>query len=112
MYVSGHPLERFRAIIEKKDINIKKALETVKDGEAVVLAGMINEIRLIQTKKNDTMAFVTIADFSGSSEAVVFPRVYTEFKSLITTDRCLAIKATVNSRNGERSFIIERLKGL
>ena len=112
LYVSGHPLERFRAVIEKKDINIKKALETVKDGEAVVLAGMINEIRLIQTKKNDTMAFVTIADFSGSSEAVVFPRVYTEFKSLITTDRCLAIKATVNSRNGERSFIIERLKGL
>ena len=112
LYVSGHPLERYRETITKTGVNIKLALETGKEGANVVFAGMINEIRLIQTKKNETMAFITIADFSGESEAVVFPRVYTEFKPLITTDVCLAIKATINSRNGEKGFIIERLKKL
>ena len=112
LYVSGHPLERYRAIIEKKDINIKKAKESVKDGESAVLAVIINAVRTIQTKNNETMAFVTVSDFSGSSDAVVFPRTYREFKDLINPDICLAVKATVNTRNGEKSFILERMKRL
>jgi DNA polymerase-3 subunit alpha len=110
LYVSGHPLERFRDVIEKKDMNVKKALETVKDGASVILAVIINEVRLVQTKNNEAMAFIEIGDFSGSAEAVVFPKVYREFKAMIEPDKCLAIKATVNTRNGERSFAIERAK--
>jgi DNA polymerase-3 subunit alpha len=112
LYVSGHPLEKFRSSIEKKDMNIKKALDSAKEGSAVVFAAIINEVRLVQTKNNETMAFITVADFSGSAEAVVFPRNYREQRELITVDRCLAIKATVNTRNNEKGFIIERVKGL
>ena len=112
LYISGHPLEKYRDVITKKDIDIKKALATKKDGESVVLAIIINEVRTIQTKNNETMAFVTIADFSGTADSVVFPRTYREFRELIAPDRCLAIKATVNTRNGEKSFVIDRVKGL
>ncbi len=112
LYISGHPLDRYRDIITKKDMNIKKALAEIKDGASVIVAGIINEVRLVQTKNNETMAFITVADFSGSSEAVVFPRAYKEYKALILQDKCLAMKATVNTRNGEKSFVIERVKGL
>jgi len=112
LYVSGHPLEKYRTMIEKKDMNIKKALETAKEGSSIVFAGIINEVRLVQTKNNETMAFITIADFSGSAEAVVFPRNYREQKDLIVPDKCLAMKVTVNTRNNEKGFIIERVKGL
>jgi DNA polymerase-3 subunit alpha len=112
LYVSGHPLEKYRDVITKKDIDIKRALEKFKDGESVVLAVIINEVRLIQTKKNETMAFITVSDFSGSSDAVVFPRTYKEHRALIDIDKCLAIKATINTRNGEKGFVIERVKGL
>ena len=77
-----------------------------------MLAVIINAVRTIQTKNNETMAFVTVSDFSGSSDAVVFPRTYREFKDLINPDICLAVKATVNTRNGEKSFILERMKRL
>jgi len=112
LYVSGHPLERYRAVIEKKEMNIKKALETGKEGQSVIFAGIINEVRLVQTKNNETMAFITIADFSGESEAVVFPRNYREQKNLIVGDKCLAFKATINTRNNEKGFVIERVKEL
>jgi DNA polymerase-3 subunit alpha len=112
LYVSGHPLEKFRAVIEKKEMNIKKALETCKDDQVVIFAGIINEVRLVQTKNNETMAFIEIADFSGNAEAVVFPRTYKENKDLIVADKCLAIKAKVNTRNNEKGFVIERVKGL
>lgn len=112
LYISGHPLEKYRAVIEKKDMNIKKALESAKDGSSVIIAGIVNEVRVVQTKNNEQMAFITIADFSGSSEAVVFPRTYKEFKNQIAADKCLAMKATVNTRNGEKGFAIERVKEL
>ncbi|MCL5782188.1 MAG: DNA polymerase III subunit alpha [Patescibacteria group bacterium] len=112
LYISGHPLDRYRSIIEKRDTDIKRTLEGMKDGESAILGIIINEVRLIQTKNNETMAFVTIADFSGEAEAVAFPRVYREFKSLIQVDQCLAVKVTVNTRNGEKSFILERMKAL
>ena len=112
LYVSGHPLDRFKDAILKKDTNIKKSLETLKDGAPTIIAAMINEVRLVQTKNNETMAFITLADFSGSAEAVIFPRIYRDFRGLIMPDKCVAVKATVNSRNGEKGFVIERMKEL
>ena len=112
LYISGHPLERFQSMITKSATNIKIILETAKEDAEVKFVAMIGEVRVIQTKKNDTMAFITVTDFSGASEAVVFPRVYNEFKSIIVPDTCLIVKAKVNSRNGEKGFIIETMKGL
>lgn len=112
LYLSGHPLDRYRDIIAKRDVDIKKAKETVKDGSSVIIAGIINEVRTFQTKKNETMAFLTISDFSGSADAVVFPKAYREYRSLLLPDKCLAVKATLNTRNGEKSFAIERAKEL
>ena len=112
LYISGHPLEKYREVIEKKDIDIKKALENKKEGDSVILGVIVNEVRTIQTKNNETMAFVTIVDFSGEADAVVFPRAYKEFRELIAPDKCLAVKATVNERNGEKGFVIERMKAL
>jgi DNA polymerase-3 subunit alpha len=111
LYISGHPLDKYRDIIMKKDIDIKKALSQ-KEGTSSVLAVIINEVRTIQTKNNETMAFVSISDFSGSSDAVIFPRIYKEFRELIQQDSCIAIKATLNERNGEKSFVIDRMKRL
>jgi len=112
LFVSGHPLEKYREVIIKKDIDIKRAIQNMKDGESVVLAVIVNEVRLIQTKNNETMAFVTISDFSDTAEAVVFPRTYRDYRALIDIDKCLAIKATINSRNGDKGFVIERMKAL
>jgi DNA polymerase-3 subunit alpha len=111
LYISGHPLERYREAITKKNMDINKAKEG-KEGASVVLAVIVTAVRPIQTKKNETMAFLTISDFSGSADAVVFPRTFSEFRDLFVPDACLAIKATMNIRNGEKSFVIERAKRL
>ena len=58
------------------------------------------------------MAFVTIADFSGSAELVVFPRTYKECATLLQIDKCLAVKAKISTRNDEKGFILDGAKGL
>ena len=93
-------------------MDIKKARENKKEGDSVVLAVIVNAARTVQTKNNETMVFLTISDFSGTADMVAFPRTYREFREMLVPDACLAIKATVNSRNGEKGFVLERAKRL
>ncbi|MDR3558274.1 MAG: OB-fold nucleic acid binding domain-containing protein, partial [Candidatus Pacebacteria bacterium] len=111
LYISGHPLEQFRTVMEKRDMNIEKA-KTLADGKEIVVAGIIEELRPVVTKKGDPMMFLRLADFTGSIECVVFPRVLFEFRSSIVLDRCLAVKGKISERNGEKSMIIDKVKGL
>ncbi len=112
LYISGHPLDRYREVILKRDIDIKKAKETLKDGEIATIACIIEEVKPISTKKGDSMAFIRLADFSGTIEAVVFPRILQEFRTAFTVDRCLAVKGKISDRNGEKTIIVERVKVL
>ncbi len=117
LYISGHPLDKYRSVLDKQEINIKR----IKDDTAAVKAeidggkpigGIIEEVREIMTKNNEPMAFIKIADFTGSIEAVVFPKIYAQFKAAIVADKCIAAICKVSERNGEVSLIIERLKVL
>lgn len=111
LYVSGHPLEEFRDKLLAKNINIKK-LEEFREGAEVVIGGMIEEIRDVLTKNNERMVFMKLADFSGSIEVAIFPRVLTEFRQFIQDNSCIAIKGRVSKRKGETSFIAEKIKDL
>ncbi|MES3031070.1 MAG: DNA polymerase III subunit alpha [Patescibacteria group bacterium] len=112
LYVSGHPLDRYREVILKRDMDIKKAKETLKDGAEVTIACIVEEVKPLTTKKGDAMAFVKVTDFSGTLETVVFPRVLAEFRSAFTPDKCLALKGKISERNGEKSMIVDRVQTL
>ena len=111
LYISGHPLEQYRAVIEKRDMNIEKS-KTLADGKEVIVAGIIEELRPVNTKKGDPMMFLRMADFTGSIECVVFPRVLFEYRNSIAVDKCVAIKGKISERNGEKSLIIDKVKEL
>ncbi len=111
LYITGHPLDPYRNKFEQNHNTIKKAKEA-RDGAIVVVGGLIESVRPINTKKGDAMAFVKITDFTGSIEVVAFPRVLAEFKSLIVPEQCLALRGRLSIRNGEPSIILEGVKAL
>ncbi|MGB8815745.1 MAG: DNA polymerase III subunit alpha [Minisyncoccia bacterium] len=117
LYVSGHPLDKYKTILDKQQINIKKIKEETESVKKIInggkpIGGIIEEVREIMTKNNDPMAFIKIADFTGSIEAVVFPKTYLQYKNAIIVDKCIASVCKISERNGEVSLIIERLKVL
>jgi len=116
LYISGHPLDKYKAMLDKRPINIvtikAKAMKEFEDThkvkeEMVVVGALIEEVRVIMTKKNEAMAFVRIADLTGTMETVVFPRTYAQFRAVIVPDKCVAMKAKVSERNGEISLMAE-----
>ncbi len=110
LYISGHPLDRIREKMEKVGINIKKIKLEYGNGRDVTLAGIIEAVRPVTTKKNDRMAFIKIADYTDSIEVVVFPKSYTLHQELLTPDKIIALTGKITVRNDEKSIVLENVK--
>lgn len=111
LYISGHPLDTFKIKLENHETSIKK-LDEMKADEPCVIAGLITNIREVTTKKGERMTFIGLEDLTGETDVVVFPKVFEEFKQFIIPENCIAIKGKVSKRNGETSFIADKIKSL
>ncbi|MES2059821.1 MAG: DNA polymerase III subunit alpha [Patescibacteria group bacterium] len=112
LYITGHPLDKFREKMEAKGISIENVKANSKEGQSQMIIGVVETIREIRTKKGDAMAFVKIADFSGNMEAVFFPKIYTDVKNLLSGNKCLAIEGDMSMRNDTPSLLATKVREL
>ncbi len=110
LYISGHPLDSYREKLEGKDMNIKKIKDTAKEKAPVVVAGIIDEVRSVVTKKGDKMIFLKLSDLTDSIEAVAFPKVFEEFQDILISESCIVVRGTFSTRNGGKSILIDKVK--
>lgn len=112
LYISGHPLDQHREKFEKSGINIKQIAESGYEGRDTVIAGIIEDHRVVITKKNEHMAFIKVSDFHGSIEVVLFPRTLAEAKDLVGADKLVVIKGKFSRRNDTPSVVADKVKAL
>lgn len=109
LFVSGHPLDRYRAVLEKQKVNIAQ-VKTFKNRAPVVAGGMIEEAKKVLTKNNEPMLFLKLTDFTDTIEAVVFPRLLSANGGKFAVDGCVAVKGTISMRGGTPSIICEDVR--
>ncbi len=112
LYISGHPLDKYREKIEGKGFSVKDVVDRGREGLPVTISGIIESIREVMTKKNERMLFVRFADLTGTIEVVVFPKTLEEYKDFFTQDACIALFGKISKRNGDISIIAEKAKSL
>ena len=111
LYVTGHPLEKFADRLSNAKLTIAQLKSMDRPPTETALAGIIEDCKEIYTKaKNEKMAFLRIADLSGSMECVVFPKTYEELQKFCKIDTLVMIKGKVSDRNGDRSILIDKMK--
>lgn len=111
VYVTGHPLDPFRDRFEKSKHNIRMVLENeIKDEQKIIIGGIIESIKEITTKKGKHMAFITLTDFTGTIEGVIFPKTYESNKETLVIDTVVAVQATVSDRDGQKTIILNGIK--
>ncbi|PIR91471.1 DNA polymerase III subunit alpha [bacterium (Candidatus Gribaldobacteria) CG_4_9_14_3_um_filter_36_15] len=74
LYISSHPLERFKNILSRKTLPLKN-LKTGNFPYKIRVGGIISSIKKILTKKGQSMLFVKLEDLTGKVEIVVFPSI-------------------------------------
>lgn len=112
IYVGGHPLDAYEAIMKKSSLSVAKIKEEPRQGMLVALPVLILVVRTILTKSGEKMAFITVDDTTGSIETVVFPKLFKEHAKALVPGACILVKGKVSIRNGETTLAIEELKPL
>jgi DNA polymerase-3 subunit alpha len=119
IYLSGHPLEKFKNKIEiLTNINSKDLTEidsemeetgtvkSYKDGQTVKIAGIISKVKKKITKNNSLMAFVTIDDLYGSFETIVFESIFNKCGQNIEEEKIVLVDGRLSIRVDEPVKII------
>lgn len=109
LYVSGHPLEQFREILETEVTPIVKLDEHKNQGK-VHLGGIIHNLKTIITKKGKNMAFFTLEDLSNEIEIIVFPELFEKSREMLVNEQVVKVTGKLD-RNAEEELkvISERI---
>lgn len=118
VYLSGHPLDDYRELIEKNTsatvaeimtesmeetegseenlAGMPSAYSKFRDGDRVIMAGILTEVKTMITKKAQEMARIQFEDFSGVMDGIIFPATYEKFRHLIQLDQIVAISGRLS----------------
>ena len=91
-YISGHPLNRYQPLLEKYTNYNALNIADAPDGSLVRIGGIVTQIKTIQTRKGDLMAFVSIEDMQGSTEVTVFSSAFASYSDLLFEDNLILIR--------------------
>lgn len=113
IFVSTHPLEKFKWAMLHKKITEAKDIEHLDNQAAVNILGTFITVKHVFTKKdNKKMAIVTIEDATGKCDAVFFPKTFEKYHNLemVIENRPYIISGKVNYRDERCSLIIESIE--
>jgi DNA polymerase-3 subunit alpha len=120
LYLSGHPLEEFEETLNlRTNTRITEIISTevleegiieqgsgIKDGDRVIIGGLIAEVNKKITRNNDMMAFIRLEDMYGSIEVIIFPKVLQKYRQNIEGDSVVLISGRVSIREEEQPKIL------
>ena len=109
-YISGHPLERFRTEAEIFATHTVADLGTWRLEQMTLSVVVTNVKRQISKKSGSEFARLTIEDFSGSAEVLIFPEKWATLSDQIRTDVPLLLKGAYSRRDetaDNPAFIVE-----
>ena len=106
LYVSGHPLARYERELKAFATATIADLKELEDGEPVRIGGIIETIKTTTDRKGERMAFVTIEDFTGRVELLVFAGCYARKQHEIVRDATIIVEGRISTREEEEPKII------
>jgi DNA polymerase-3 subunit alpha len=120
LYISGHPLEQYREMMDQQTVAIKKIVNDLNgtgtgrrdpfakyylNGETVTIGGIITTIKKILTKKGDPMMFIKVQDLTETIEVVVFPSMIEKNPFAFMENKIVFITGKTDTKDGMPKII-------
>ena len=107
-YAYGHPMIHYQAELRYiAPTNIR----AVDIKSSIRLAGIVSQLRVMNTKRGDRIAFMTLDDGDAVIEVAVFADVFSEYREIILKDHLLVVEGevSIDEHNGGYRLRAERL---
>jgi DNA polymerase-3 subunit alpha len=112
LYLSGHPLSPYTALLSKKTSSSIGDLSPDLDGALVILGGIITNLRRSVTKKGQMMVYFTLEDLTGSLDVLVFPKMFARYGHLLEEDLPVLAKGRLAIEGEQAKLMGEDLEFL
>ncbi len=109
LYMSGHPMDEYSEQVKKigaarisdifADFENDDSGRRYFDGQSVILAGILSNVRTKMTKNNTMMAYLTLEDGFGTIEMLVFSRVLNESSAYVSVGSVVKIQGKISARD-------------
>jgi DNA polymerase-3 subunit alpha len=109
-FISGHPLDRFREEVALFGTRTSATLGTWSEHQVIAAVVVTAVKRQISKKTGAEYARLTLEDFHGTAEALVFPNTWSRLSDVIQPDTALLLTGSYSPRDrGEERapFIID-----
>lgn len=123
LYVTSHPLRRYREMLRQRAQPISRLLgtEPAAPGSAETLeaerlhqrmriGGIVASAKKIVTKTGKSMMFFLLEDLTGRIEVVAFPSVLERAGGAVQDDAILLVTGRMDARNGESKFLADEIE--
>jgi DNA polymerase III subunit alpha len=96
-YISGHPLDRYRADLARfANATTRDFLEGKRGAGDAAVGGIVAAYRERPTRKGDgKLAFFQLEDTYGQLEVIVFPKTFAELREVLVSDEPLLCSGKV-----------------
>ncbi len=109
LYVSSHPLEGIRTLLEKKTLPLK-ALKEELFNQKIRVGGIISNIKKILTKKGEPMMFVKLEDLTDKVEVVVFPAIMERDGAALFENKIVFVSGRVDNWRDSPKIIADEIE--
>jgi len=105
-YISGHPLDKYRDELTYFTTSSVGDLSSFSDGHEATIGGIITSIKAKLDKKGNQMGFVTLEDYTGSMESIMFSDCFEKNREHIVEEKMVLVTGRVSTREGQAVKIV------
>ncbi len=104
-----HPLELFKEALAGTPHILAKDLDQYV-GKEVTLIGWLLTEKIVSTKKDEPMEFMTLEDQTGMYDATVFPNTYRQYCHLLATNQAYVVTGLVEEHFSTITVTVKTLR--
>jgi DNA polymerase-3 subunit alpha len=110
-YVTGHPLDDYRAVLEKSGITPIGKLSEAEDKSTVTIAGALTVVEKKFTKKdNKPFAVVVLEDLTASLEVMIWNETFTKSQAHLVQGGVVTITGRLDMREEAPRVVANEVK--
>lgn len=101
IYLSAHPLDEYRVVLDKLCNTHCAELADVQkltDREDIIFGGIVTDVRQKFTKRGEPCGFVTIEDFAGGGELALFGKDWGDRSGMFSVGSAVYVTAKMQPR--------------
>jgi DNA polymerase-3 subunit alpha len=112
-YVTAHPLDKYADKMERLTGGVTTSdLTSAPDGSSVVLAGVVQAVKLKNNKAGKRYATFSLEDLHGAVEVIAWPETYQRIETVINSDEPVIARGKLDIDEERAQILLDELKPL